>query len=87
MCSASSPRGSSQIDKQQARYNLYQAQALEGLDKDDEAAKAFDPAAVGLGRYLARDVTMQPGQSMGAYWITTRLGGVEHPEDSGDTRS
>ena len=53
----------------------------------EEAAKAFDPAAVGLGRYLARDVTMQPGQSMGAYWITTRLGGVERPEDSGDTRS
>lgn len=49
------------IDKQQARYNLYQAQALEGLDKDDEAAKAFDAfltsqyAKTPEGRILAND--------------------------------
>ena len=30
------------VDKQQARYNLYQAQALEGIGKADEAAKIFD---------------------------------------------
>ena len=38
-----------------------------------EAAKAFEPAAVGLGDYLVDDVTNQPGQSMGDYWESTRL--------------
>lgn len=38
-----------------------------------EAARAFDPAAVGLGAYLVDDVTDQPGQSMGDYWESTRL--------------
>ena len=38
-------------------------------------AWAFDPATVGLGQYLSDDVTEQPGQSMGAYWETTRLQG------------
>ena len=35
-------------------------------------ARAFDPATIGLGDYLSDDVTEQPGQSMGAYWETTR---------------
>ena len=39
----------------------------------EDEARAFDPAAVGLGEYLTVDVTEQPGQSMGAYWATTRL--------------
>ena len=30
------------VDKQQARYSLYQALAYEGLEKPEEAAKAFD---------------------------------------------
>ena len=38
-----------------------------------EAARTFDPAAVGLGAYLVDDVTDQPGQSMGDYWESTRL--------------
>lgn len=38
-------------------------------------ARAFDPATIGLGDYLSDDVTEQPGQSMGAYWETTRLQG------------
>ena len=33
---------SSYVDKQQARYNIYQAQALEGQGKTDEAAKAYE---------------------------------------------
>ena len=33
---------SSYIDKQQARYNIYQAQGLEGQGKGDEAAKAYE---------------------------------------------
>ena len=41
------------VDKQQARYNLYQAQALEGLGKTDEAAKAFDA-------FLATDYAKTP---------------------------
>ena len=32
----------SYVDKQQARYNIYQAQALEGQGKTEEAAKAYD---------------------------------------------
>ena len=49
------------VDKQQARYNLYQAQALEGLGKADEAAKAFDTfrttqfAKTPEGRIMAND--------------------------------
>ena len=38
-----------------------------------EAARAWDPAACGLANYLHDDVTDQPGQSMGAYWVKTRL--------------
>lgn len=40
----------------------------------EEEARAWDPAAAGLGSYLDDDVTEQPGQSMGAYWAATRLG-------------
>ena len=49
------------VDKQQARYNLYQAQALEGLGKADEAEKAFDAfqatqyAKTPEGRIMAND--------------------------------
>ena len=49
------------VDKQQARYNLYQAQALEGLGNADEAAKAFDAflttayAKTPEGRIMAND--------------------------------
>ena len=37
-----------------------------------EAANAWQPAAWGLGAYLDQEVTGQPGQSMGAYWLQTR---------------
>ena len=49
------------VDKQQARYNLYQAQALEGLGKTEEASKAFDAfrateyAKTPEGRIMAND--------------------------------
>ncbi|MEE3420229.1 MAG: CYTH domain-containing protein [Lachnospiraceae bacterium] len=39
----------------------------------EEAARAYDPAADGLAAYLSDDVSEQPGQSMGEYWIQTRL--------------
>lgn len=38
----------------------------------EEAARAWDPASCGLGRYLALEVTGQPGASMGEYWEKTR---------------
>ncbi len=38
----------------------------------EEQANAWDPAAFSLGSYLADDVTKLPGQSMSAYWISTR---------------
>ena len=38
-----------------------------------DAAESFNPFSEGLGRYLSDDVTMQDGQSMGAYWERTRL--------------
>ena len=38
-----------------------------------EEAKSFDPASLGIERYLSDDVTMQDGQSMGAYWEETRM--------------
>ncbi|MDO4621799.1 MAG: CYTH domain-containing protein [Eubacteriales bacterium] len=42
-----------------------------------EQARAWEPASVGLASYLNDDVTDQPGQSMGAYWIQTRLRDAE----------
>lgn len=41
--------------------------------ESEDQALSWDPAAVGLGDYLSDDVTGQPGQSMGAYWLQTRL--------------
>ena len=38
----------------------------------EEQARAWDPASVGLAEYLSDDVTGQPGQTMGAYWLSTR---------------
>jgi adenylate cyclase len=38
-----------------------------------EAARKWDPAEAGLGKYLRNDVTDQPGQSMGEYWLQTRV--------------
>lgn len=42
-----------------------------------EQARAWDPAAISpeLGEYLSDDVTDDPGQTMGAFWIETRLKG------------
>lgn len=37
-----------------------------------EAAEGWAPGALGLGEYLADEVTGQPGQSMGEYWERTR---------------
>lgn len=37
-------------------------------------ARAWDPASVGLADYLDDDVTDEPGQTMGAYWMKTRFG-------------
>lgn len=36
-------------------------------------ALAWDPAAVGLGAYLADECTGKPGASMGEYWLQTRV--------------
>ncbi len=38
----------------------------------EQAARAWDPASCGLGRYLTDEVTGQPGASMGEYWEKTR---------------
>lgn len=40
----------------------------------EKAARAWQPADVGLGGYLADECTGRPGASMGAYWEQTRLG-------------
>ena len=37
-----------------------------------EAALSWQPEACGLAAYLNDEVTNQPGQSMGAYWVQTR---------------
>ena len=37
-----------------------------------EAALAWKPESCGLGAYLNDEVTNQPGQSMGEYWVETR---------------
>ena len=38
-----------------------------------EAARSWTPTEE-LGSYLGRDVSEEPGQSMGEYWELTRLG-------------
>ena len=38
-----------------------------------QEARDWDPENVGLGTYLSEDVTELPGQSMGEYWVKTRL--------------
>ena len=40
-----------------------------------EQAEGWNPETDGLGDYLSCEVTGQPGQSMGAYWVQTRLSG------------
>ena len=35
-------------------------------------ARAWQPESCGLGEYLTDDVSEQPGQTMGAYWVLTR---------------
>ena len=37
-----------------------------------EAALSWQPEVCGLTAYLNDEVTNQPGQSMGAYWVQTR---------------
>lgn len=37
-----------------------------------EQARAWQPSACGMEKYLNEEVTDQPGQSMGAYWAATR---------------
>ena len=39
----------------------------------EEAARSFSPEAAGLGGYLVKDVSEEPGQTMGAFWVKTRL--------------
>ncbi len=45
----------------------------------EEQALGWKPESVGLGGYLPedKDVTHEPGQTMGAYWVATRLKGLE----------
>ena len=66
----------------QARYNLYQAQALEGLGKTEEAAKAFDAflatdyAKTPEGRIMANDyliVAKRWGEAADNYQSLTAL--------------
>lgn len=40
---------------------------------DEKTARSWDPVACGLGDYLSRDVSEEPGQTMGEFWITTRM--------------
>lgn len=39
-----------------------------------ESAESFTPADADLAGYLDDEVTSIPGQSMGAYWLKTRVG-------------
>lgn len=41
---------------------------------DKAAALSWNPASVNLSSYLDQDVSEQPGQTMGEYWILTREG-------------
>ena len=80
--------GKTLIPKTRRTYRLPDGSALEVNHVDEgqptefwyaeveyptvEAARSWQPAAVGLADYLSDEVTDQPGQSMGAYWVQTR---------------
>ena len=40
--------------------------------RTEDEALSWDPEEAGLADYLNDEVTNQPGQSMGAYWLVTR---------------
>lgn len=40
---------------------------------DEATARGYDPAVDGLEGFLVKDVTETPGESMGAYWVRTRV--------------
>ena len=42
-----------------------------------EEARSFDPASAGLQEYLSHEVTEEPQQTMGAYWLMTRKKGAD----------
>ena len=60
------------IPKTRRTYRLPDGSALEVEYPTVAAANAWQPAAWGLADYLSDEVTGQPGQSMGAYWLQTR---------------
>ncbi len=45
---------------------------------DEASARSWNPESVGLSEYLNHDVSEEPGQSMGEYWILTRLHQVKN---------
>ena len=40
--------------------------------RTEDEARSWNPDEAGLSDYLNNEVTNQPGQSMGAYWLVTR---------------
>ena len=64
------------IRKERRSYLLPEGLVLEVNEVDpgqpDGFFYAWDPGSCGLGRYLALEVTGQPGASMGEYWEKTR---------------
>lgn len=40
--------------------------------RTEDEARSWNPDEAGLSDYLSNEVTNQPGQSMGAYWLVTR---------------
>jgi CYTH domain-containing protein len=40
--------------------------------RTEDEARSWNPDEAGLSDYLNNEVTHQPGQSMGAYWLVTR---------------
>ena len=61
-------------EKIEERYgNEYMGVTIEYVKEEKPlGANAWQPAAWGLADYLGDEVTGQPGQSMGAYWLQTR---------------
>ena len=42
-----------------------------------EEARSWDPGKEGLQEYLSQEVTEEPQQTMGAYWLLTRKNGAD----------
>ena len=57
---------------------VYEELRIEVIEfETEEQAISWAPEEPALAAFLSREVTNEPGQTMGAYWLRTRGAGVQ----------